>query len=182
MSDKKDAKPAEKPAEGAEAAKKKGLPIKTIGIVAAVMIVEAVAVFMVFKVISPKPTHAAQQAQIHNDDGDTPKEIKVVEDKFQNIQQTESWMWQITVAVKVKKRHAAKVEELLKAREAEIKDEIRKLVGKADHNQLKEPNTETLNRQITALLNQVIPVDERTNEPLIEKVLIPKCFGVASDY
>ncbi|HYD00593.1 MAG TPA: hypothetical protein VEB22_05150, partial [Phycisphaerales bacterium] len=160
---------------------KKKLPVKTIGIVAAVMLVEAVGVVFVFKAISPKTGHAADAAHIVNDDGDTPKEIKVVEDKFQNMRNSESWMWQVSVVVKVKKRHAEKVEGILKAREAEIKDEIRKIVGNTEHTQLKEPNTETLNRKFTAYFNQVVPVDEKTSEPLIERVLIPKCFGMAAD-
>jgi flagellar basal body-associated protein FliL len=180
MADKKDAKSAEKPAE-AEAPKKKGLPIKTIGIVAGVMIVEAIAVVTVFKVISPKTSHAAEHAEIQNNDGDTPKELKVVDDRFQNMRNTESWMWQISVAVKVKKRHADKVESILKSREAEVKDGIRKIVGTADHNQLKEPKSETLTRQISAFLNTIVPVDEKTSEPLIESVLIPRCFGVAAE-
>lgn len=182
MAEKKDAKPSDKPAEAAPPAKK-GLPIKTIGIVAAVMVIEAVAVFAVFKVISPKATHAGtEQAALHNDDGDSLKEIKVAEEKFQNMRNAESWMWQVVVAVQVKKRHAEKVEGILKSREAEIKDGLRQIVGRADHNQLKEPNSETLNRQFSAFLNKIVPVDEKSNEPLIEKVLIPKCFGIASDY
>lgn len=181
MAEKKDAKPADKSAEAAPPPKK-GLPIKTIAIVAVVMVVEAGAVFAVFKVISPKVSHAdTQHAAIHNDDGDALKEMKVVDEKFQNMRNTESWMWQIVVAVQTKKRHAEKVEAILKAREAEIKDGIRKIVGKAEHNQLKEPNTETLNRQFTAFLNQIVPVDEKTSEPLIEKVLIPRCFGMSAE-
>lgn len=179
MAEKKDAKPADKPAE---APAKKGLPIKTIGIVAAVMVIEAVAVFAVFKVISPKVGHAATDvAKILNDDGDSLKEIKVVDERFQNMRNTESWMWQVVVAVQVKKRHSEKVEGILKGREAEIKDGLRQIVGRADHNQLKEPNSETLNRQFTAFLNKIVPVDEKTSEPLIEKVLIPRCFGIAAE-
>lgn len=180
MAEKKDAKPADKPAEAAPA--KKGLPIKTIGIVAAVMVIEAAAVVTVFKVISPKAGHAATDvANIHNDDGDSLKEIKVVDERFQNMRNTESWMWQVVVAVQVKKRHAEKVEGILKGREAEIKDGLRQIVGRADHNQLKEPNSETLNRQFTAFLNKIVPVDEKSSEPLIEKVLIPRCFGIAAE-
>lgn len=184
MADKKDAKPTEKPAEGAAGAPaKKKLPIKTIGIVAVVMIVEAVAVFAVFKAISPKTSNAAaQHVDIHNNDGDTLKEIKVADEKFQNMRSGENWMWQVVVTVQVKKRHAEKVEALLKARDAEVRDGLRQIVGNADQNMLKEPDSKALNRQFTAFLNKIVPVDEKTSEPLIERILIPKCIGNSAEY
>jgi flagellar basal body-associated protein FliL len=181
MSDKKDAKPAEKPADGAAPAKKK-LPVKTIGIVAAVMVVEAVAVVGVFKAISPKTSSAHTTVDLHNDDGDSLKEIKVADEKYQNMRSGENWMWQITVAVKVKKRNAAKVEGILKAREAEVRDGLRKIVASADQTMLKEAESKALSRQFSEYLNKVIPVDEKSNEPLIEGILIPKCIGQSADY
>lgn len=181
MADKKDAKPSEKPAEAAAPAKKK-LPIKTIGIVAGVMIVEAVAVVGVFKAISPKMSNAHTTQELHNDDGDSLKEVKVADEKYQNMRSGENWMWQIVVTVQVKKRHADKVEGILKSREAEIRDGLRKIVANADQNMLKEPDSKALQRQFTEYLNKVIPVDEKTNEPLIEKILIPKCIGQSADY
>lgn len=182
MAEKKDAKPAEKPAEGAPA--KKGLPIKTIAVVAAVMLVEAVAVFVVMKAISPKSSHAqTEHAALQHDDGDTLKEIKVADEKYQNMSQgKDSWMWQIHVAVQVKKRHADKVEGILKSRESEIREGLRQIVGRADHNMLKEADSKALNRQFTAYLNTIVPVDEKSNEPLIERVLIPRCFGFPADF
>jgi flagellar basal body-associated protein FliL len=183
MADKKDAKPAEKPAaDGAAAPAKKGLPIKTIGIVAVVMIVEAVAVFGVFKAISPKTSNAHTKTEIHNDDGDSLKEIKVADEKFQNMRSGENWMWQVVVSVQVKKRHSANVEGILKARDAEIRDGLRQIVGNADQNMLKEPDSKALNRQFTAFLNKIVPVDEKTSEPLIERILIPKCIGQSAEY
>lgn len=181
MSDKKDAKAAEKAAENAPPAKKK-LPIKTIGIVAGVMIAEAVAVVGVFKAISPKLSNAHTTAELHNDDGDSLREIKVVDDKYQNVRSGENWMWQIVVFVQVKKRHGAKVEELLKSRESEVRDGIRKIIANADKLMLQEPETKALSRQLTDYLNKVVPADEKTNEPLIEKVLIPKCIGQSAEY
>ena len=183
MADKKDAKPAEKPAEGAEPAKKKGLPIKTIAVVAVVMIVEAVAVFMVFKAISPKTSHAdTGHAELHNDDGDTLKEIKVADEKFQNMRSGENWMWQVVVTVQVKKHYADKVEGILKARDAEVRDGLRQIVGTADQNILKEPDSKALTRQFSAFLNKIVPVDEKTSEPLIDRILIPKCIGHSAEY
>jgi flagellar basal body-associated protein FliL len=181
MADKKDAKPAEKPAEGAEPAKKK-LPIKTIGIVAAVMVIEAVGVFVVFKAISPKVSNAHAAAELHNNDGDALKEVKVADDKYQNMRSGENWMWQITVIVQVKKRHAAKVEEVLKSREAEVREGLRKIVSGSDSAVLREAESKGLQRLFTEYLNKVVPPDEKTNEPLIEKVLIPKCIGQSADY
>ncbi|MBL8989953.1 MAG: hypothetical protein JNJ48_00065, partial [Phycisphaerae bacterium] len=58
MSAKKDAKPAAAPAPADAAPAKKGLPVKTIGLVGAIMAIEAVAVMFVFSAMGPKATQA----------------------------------------------------------------------------------------------------------------------------
>lgn len=178
----KDAKPAAAAPAGDAKPAKKGLPIKTIAVVAVVMIVEAVAVVGVFKMITPKSSHAADHAKIENNDGDMLKELKVVDEKYQNMKNNESWVWQVVVTAQVKKKHADKVEAIFKARESEIKDGLRQIVGNAEHAQLKEADSRTLNRQFTAFLNKMVGVDEKTNDPYIEKILIPKCLGFSSSF
>ena len=178
----KDAKAAAAAPAAADAAPKKKLPLKTIIVVAVVMVVEAAAVIGIFSAIKPKSTHAAEHSTLENDDGETLKEVQVSDEKYQNMKGGDSWVWQVAVTIQVKKKHSAKVEGVLKARGAEISDGLRQIVGNADPSQLKEPDSRTLNRQFTAYLNKMIGVDEKSNEPLIEKVLIPKCLGFAANF
>lgn len=176
---KKEAAPPAAPAEGTP--KKGGLPIKTIAVVAVVMVVEAVAVFLVFSMMAPKPTQAhVDPATVHEDDSDQTAEIAIVsesaESKFQNMQTGKVWLWELNIYVQVKNKHAEKVETILAARKAEIQEEISRIVARAQHPQLKEPDRATLNRLITASLNRVFGTDDN-QKPLIERVLIPLCRG-----
>jgi hypothetical protein len=162
---------------------KKGLPIKMIGIVGVVMIVEAVVVVLIFSMIGPKASQAKlEDVQVVSSEGEGIKEIKVVEDKFQNMKEGRVWIWDLSVAVQVKKKHAEKFEGVIKSREGEIKQEIGRMVANADHNQLASPDRETLSRQVTAFLIKLGGMDEKTNEPVVERVLIPRCRGFPAEF
>ncbi|MGH7243677.1 MAG: hypothetical protein ACREJD_09700 [Phycisphaerales bacterium] len=173
MADEKDAKPAD-----AKPAAKGGLPIKTIGIVAVLMIAEAAGVFFVVGSTMRKPTES-KAGELHGQDEaklDALVELPLVEDKFQNMTGGQAWIWDAAVFVKVKKRDEEKVTEVLQARAAEIKEGIAYIFRRAQHSQLKEPGLETMNREISAYINEIV---EKTPEGAsrIDRVLIPKCRG-----
>lgn len=181
---KKEDKPAPAPAaEGGDGAKKKGgLPVKTIGIVGGLMAAEAVAVFMVFSMMGPKKTEAhVEEAHVAADASDSSVEVMIVEDKFQNLQTGRVWFWDIAVYVQVKQRNQEAVEAKLKQRNAEIKEEISRIVSRAQHAQLKEPDRQTLLRLFTAALNKIFENDEH-GDPLIDRVIIPKSRGLSADF
>jgi flagellar basal body-associated protein FliL len=173
--------PEKAPAEAAPA--KKGLPIKMIAIIAVVMIVEAAVVVGIFSMLKPKDLHAkADPTHIVSDDGDVPKELPVIEDRFQNMRTGQNWIWDLSIAVQVKTRHSEKVAAVIKGRSGEIKEGIRQIIARADPAQLKEPELKSLNRQVSALLEKVIGVDEKSNEPLMERLLIPRARGFPADF
>lgn len=168
--------------EGEAAPKKGGLPVKTIGIVGVVMILEGAAIVAVFSMMGPKASHAeVAKAELHNDDSETTQEISIVEDKFQNLQQGKVWYWDIGVFVQVKKKNATQVETVLKQRSAEIKEGLSQIIGRAQPAQLKEPDRQTLNRQISAYLQKVLGNDPE-GHALFERVLIPKCRGIPGEF
>lgn len=180
---KKEAPAKEAPKDAPAEAPKKKLPVKTIGIVTGIMIAEAALVVAVFSAISPKQSHAkADHAEVESSDAETIKEIQVVDEKFQNNKSGRAFIWDIIVTVQVKKKHSEQVEALVKARAGEIKQEIGRLVANADDSQLKEPNRETLLRQANALLNKIIGTDEKSNDPLVQKVIIPRCRGFPAEF
>ena len=174
MADEKDAKPAadaKSPARG-------GLPIKTIAIVAVLMIAEAAGVFFVVGSTMRKPAES-KAGELHGEDEaklDALVELPLVEDKFQNMTGGQAWIWDAAVFVKVKKRDEEKVTEVLQARAAEIKEGIAYIFRRAQHSQLKEPGLETMNREISAFINEIV---EKPPEGAsrIDRVLIPKCRG-----
>ncbi len=181
MSAKKDDKPQAAPA-GDAAPAKKGLPIKTIAIVAVVMVVEAIAVFMILSMMGPKKVEAhVDEHAIVADHSDSTVEIQIADEKFQNLQTGRVWLWDIAVFVQVKQKNQEKVEATLKQRNAEVKEEISRIISRAQHVQLKEPDRQTLLRQFTAALNKVFENDEH-GAPVVERVLIPKCRGFPADF
>lgn len=184
MADKKEKPAAEPAAPAAEVAAKRGLPIKMIGVVGGIMVAEAVVVALFFSMIGPKKTHAAVEHDEHavkTDDGTTVQEVMIVEDKFQNLQQGKVWFWDISVYVQVQKKNAEQVKKVLESRGNEVKEEIGRIIGRAQPAQLREPDGQTLNRQFTAYLSKVLGQDAE-GKPLIEKVIVPKLRGIRGEY
>ncbi|HVU64330.1 MAG TPA: hypothetical protein VHC70_10160 [Phycisphaerales bacterium] len=185
--DKKDKaeKGGDKPAEGATPAKK-GLPIKTLGIVAALMLVEGVGLFFVLGALGgPKASNAATDAKhLLHDDSEETEELPVLakeDEKFQNMSSGQVWVWNVSFVVQVKKKNSDRVNNVLNNRSAEIKEGLSQLIGRAQIAQLKEPERQSLNRQATALLERVIGQDA-DGKPLIERVIIPTCSGYPASY
>lgn len=187
MSDKPKDKKAEAPAADAKAdagAKpKKGLPIKTIGIVAGIMLLEAVAVVMVLGMFGgPKESKAeADPHALVEDDSNKTQETELVDEKFQNLTTGRVWVWDVAVYVQVKNKNAEHVKEVLEQRGAEIKEGVGQIISKAQHSHLKEPERQTINRQFAVFLEKVVGQDTE-GKPLIERVLIPKCRGYPADF
>lgn len=182
MSSKPEAeKKPEGAAEGGGEEKKKGskLPI----VIAAIMIVEGAGVYFLVSMLGHKPS----DAEAHQVEGggeaalaNAQVEIPLIEDKFQNMSTNNVWLWDASIVLKAKKKHEPEITKLLEERGAEIKEGIAMIFRKATHNQLREPGLETLNRQLSAFLNKIVGNDHDGN-PIIERVLIPKCRGFQAD-
>lgn len=176
---KSEAAPAEGAAAGGEAKKGSKLPI----IIAAIMIVEGAGVYFLVSMLGHKPA----DAEAHQVEGggeaalaNSQVEIPLIEDKFQNMSTNNVWLWDASIVLKVKKKHEPEITTLLEERNAEIKEGVAMIFRKATHNQLREPGLETLNRQLTAFVGKIVGNDHEGN-PIIERVLIPKCRGFQAD-
>jgi len=180
MAEKSEKKPEAAPADPAAPAKK-GLPVKAIGAVGVIMLIEGAAVFMVAKGTSPQAASAEVQVEGKDQtDHEASVEIALVDDRFQNIQTGRVWVWDAEIVLKVKSKNQAFVEETLASRSSEIKEGVSMIFRRAQHNQLKEPGLETINRQLSAYLNQVFGKDAESKERL-ERIIIPKCKGFPAD-
>jgi flagellar basal body-associated protein FliL len=165
----------------ASAEAKKGLPIKTIAVVAGLMVAEAVAVVMVVGMTGPRVQPAAAH-ELHEGqaDLDASVEVALLEEKFQNMQTGRAWIWDTEVVLKLKARNQEFVAKQLEKRAAEIKEGVSMIFRRAPHSQLKEPGLETMNRQLTAYLNEILGKDADGKDRL-ERVVIPKCKGFPTD-
>lgn len=165
-----------------EKSKKKGLPIKTIGIVLGLLIAEAVAVIGVVSLGGKPDAVKGGELELKPvDELNTLSELLIVHDKFPNHSTGHVWLWEIEVQVQVKQKNREYVEKVLKEREAEIKTGISKIIRTAHDNQLQEPNLETLTRQLLRYLREVFGADP-DGEPRIEQVLIPQFVGFPTDF
>jgi len=176
-----DAEKDKKPAATAEAesAGKKKPPIKVLAIVAGLMIAEGAGVYLFVGLTGPKAqTASAEVKGADAKDEHEFVEIELVDEKFQNLQTGDVWVWDIAIALKVKKKYETYVQGELEKRSAEIKEGISQIVRRAQHSQLREPDLTTINRQVTAYLNTIIEPDPATTSSRIERVLIPKCKGL----
>ncbi len=187
MADKEKKDKAEKGAEGGEAAPaKKGLPLKTLIVVAALMIVEGVGLFFVLGALGgPKASSAATDAKhLAHDESEETEEIRVLEkedEKFQNLASGQVWVWNVSIYLQVKNKNTERVERVLESRKAEIKEGISQIIGRSQIAQLKEPERQSLNRQVSALLEKVVGLDSE-GKPLIERILIPTCSGYPANF
>jgi flagellar basal body-associated protein FliL len=184
MSDKHDKPEKPAPAEGdagADAPAKKS-PVKTIGIVAGLMIAEAAAVYFVMSSTGPKPAEATDVHLEGADGHDTEAsvELPLMEEKFQNLQTGRVWLWDVEIYLKVKAKHEEFVTAQLESRQAEIKEEISMIFRRAQHSNLKEPGLETIKRQVSAYISHALGKDAEGHERF-ERVVIPKCKGFPAD-
>lgn len=163
------------PEQPATEAKKKP-PIKVIGLVAGLMIAEAVGVVMLIGFTGRPQTaaaeiHGADQSEEHRS-----TEIVLMEDKFQNLQSGRVWIWDMQIVLKVRKRNQAHIEAELEKRSAEIREGVAQIIRRAQHSHLREPDLITVNRQLAAYLEQAFGPDP-DGRSRIDRVLIPRCTG-----
>ncbi len=214
MSDKApDKKTEAAPAADAKAApKKSGLPVKTIGLILGLLVVEGAAVVMLMKMLGkPAEVQATELHEDHNAEGEKSVELPVLSEQFTNTSSGRLYVWNLEILVKVKQKHAGDVSilakdakaappkkddhggggagkghepvtgvaEEMKARQAEIRTGIARIIASAQHPYFTEPGRETLTRQILEYLREVFKQDPQ-GEERIQDVLIPKCLGMAT--
>ncbi len=165
----------------AEAPKKSGM--KTMMIVAAIMVVEAVAVFGIMKFTMGSST-SAQSAQLEGEeenDRERPVEIELVRDKFQNMATGRVWQWEVHVFLRVRNKNVERVEAEKEKRRNEIEEGVARIIRSAQDRHLREPGLESITRQLNQYVNEVFGYDQ-AGIPRVERVIIPKCMGAPMDY
>jgi len=190
--------PAAAPAEKKESAKGGGgLLNKTPVLLGGVMIIEAVVLFAGFKFLG-SGAHAAPGAELtvaeggegaHGEGGEgtstspTDKkktvEINVIDFKAPNRLSGRLFLYDVSIFVVTKGEFSDKLKQIIKDREALIKDRVRTIIAQSDPDKLGgggEPGLETLRRQVKYQLDEII------GEGMIEEVLVPRCIPFRADF
>jgi len=164
------------------ASEKKGLPLKTMIVVLALLIAEGAGVVAFFKLTGgPNEVQGKGLAESAASDGEQMQEVLIVNDKFPNHHTGRVWLWDAEIQIKVKEKHLSHVQRVVEERNAEIKTAIGKLFRTAHHNHLTEPNLETITRQLEQRLRGIFGQDAEGDER-VQAVLIPNCTGFPADF
>jgi len=171
-----------KATEANETEGKGGLSLKAILIVAAIMLVEGVAVVGLLKMTGgPSAAAASELAGEEGADWESVIEIPLIEDRFQNMQSGRVWLWETSIVLKVKNKNKELVEKRLERRKNEIHEGVSLIFRRAQDRHLKEPGLETITRQLNRYIEDVFGVDA-DGMPRVERVIIPKCKGFPADF
>jgi flagellar basal body-associated protein FliL len=176
---------------------------KTPVMIGGVMLLEAVVLFAGFKFLMGGPKSAAAVEVVtsegshggggggeHGEAGHgaagatagTRKgqvELPVVEFRAPNKQSGRTFIYDVSIYALTKSENEDKVKEMIKAREALIKDRVRTIIAQSDPEKLEggsEPNLDTFRRQVKVQLDDVI------GEGIIDEVLVPRCIPFRTDY
>lgn len=182
MAEKEKSESAAESAPSADAAPKKKSPIMLVAVIAVVMVLEAVGIFVVVGMTGGGTNPAAAQGleTVGHDDSNEFVEIPLVNDKFQNMQTGKTWIWNAEIVLRVKRKNESAVTEAVQAKSAEILEGISTIFSRAQLSQLKEPNRQTINRQITAFMNKAVGPDPE-EQPRVDRVLFPKFVGFEAE-
>ncbi|TVQ31264.1 MAG: hypothetical protein EA376_10365 [Phycisphaeraceae bacterium] len=166
--------------EAAQPQKKKSK--KTVIVVLGLLVAEAVAVVAVFS-LWVKPGEVRGQGIVSSPDDHLNQlhEVLIVNDRFPNHHTGRVWLWDTEIQIQVRQKHADFVRRLLEERNAEIKTSVSQIIRTAHHNHMKEPNLETLNRQLLTALRGIFGEDASGDQRVVS-VLIPKCVGFPADF
>ncbi|MEM1167380.1 MAG: hypothetical protein AAGI30_13950 [Planctomycetota bacterium] len=163
-------------------AKKGGLPVKTLILVAGILLAEAGLIVGVMMFIGNPSQVQGLDVEGEIDPGDELLELPVLHEKFTNTSTGRVWIWDTEVMVVVQKRHEERVKERLEQHNATTRTGIGEIIAAANHQFFNEPGRPTITRQMTEYMQRLIGRDEATGEEIVQRALIPSCTGFPTDY
>ncbi len=171
------AKPEAATAEATPQQRKK-LPLKTVLVLAAVLLLEAAAISTAFLVAGgPAGAQAQGITPDHEAELQQPAELLVLEDRFPNNKRGTTYIYDTRIFVVVRKKHESDIAKQIESMKAQISDDVRLLISQAEPSQLLEPTLATLKRQIRAALDQRLTPDEEGNSR-VDEVLVTKFIQI----
>ncbi|MFW6155202.1 MAG: flagellar basal body-associated FliL family protein [Planctomycetota bacterium] len=148
---------------------KRRLPIKSMLIIALIMLAEG-GLFAVYVVMKPSPQSAeAAVGGAEPPEAQTAEAVIIESGRFPNRKTGRLYMYDLEIAVQVDKTIFNRVEKMRTANEALIRDRIRAIIARADPSYFDEHELRTLKRQIKAMLDEVFGDDT------VKEVFIKTC-------
>ncbi len=169
-------------ADNAESPEAKPKGVKTLMLVAALLVLEGAGIFGVMKFMGgPSPVQGVQLDLEAEAEQNRLVEVLVIQEKLPNQSTGRIWLYDTEIYISVRARDQADVEKLLTDRAAEIRTSIRGIWAKAHHEDFKEPQLQRLTTQAHDYLMKLVDGGQ-VEEPRIAKVLIARCNGFRADF
>ncbi|MFG0282902.1 MAG: hypothetical protein ACF8R7_00630 [Phycisphaerales bacterium JB039] len=153
------------------------LPIKTLAVVAAIMLVEGAGVYTFMRMTGRTPEVASAELIDEDNDQEALVEIQLLSGQYPNLSTNQLWLWEIDIYLKVRRKNEELVNKILERRKAEIAEGVGLIIRKAQHTHLKEPELLTIQRQLRALVTEIFGTDPDGAER-VERVIIAQCKGI----
>ncbi len=167
--------------EGEPEAKKGGLPIKLVIIIAAAMLIEALAIGAVFFMAGgPAPVEATELEDDLMSDAMKEVEIPVVADKFMNTRRGIPYTYDVEVVIKVQNRYNEDITLRVEELQNTLRDDVARNFRQAEPAHLMEADLLTIKRQLKDALNERFGMDDE-GEYYVLEVLVPKFQQYRSD-
>jgi len=164
-----------------EGSPKKASGLKTVLIVAALMLLEGGAVFFVISSMNgPSSVEASELEGLEGTGEEAPVELELVTDRFQNMQTGRVWEWRVQIYLRARQKNVDEIKRIMERDAASIKEGVALIFRRAHDRHLREPGLETITRQLTTYLNEVFGLDA-DGLPRVERVIIPECKGFPAD-
>ena len=151
------------------------LPLKTIMILAVVLLLEAGAVSAIWFFAGQPADVAAEGTNLDEAQLEQPVEMVLIEDRFQNTRSGRAYLYDTEIYIVVPRKHQSTVQNKLEGMHAQVATEIATIFRRAEPAHLLEPELSTLTRQIRAMIDEKFGYDE-AGKPYIQQVLIRKCM------
>lgn len=154
---------------------KKKLPLKTLIVLGVVFLIEALVISGAFLLTQPAES-VAELSGAEKDElaqKESIVEVLVCEGKFNNTRRGPIYMYDVEVAIGVKRKYEEEAVADSERLVHRIKDVVRSIVAGAEPAQLNEEDLTTIKRQIREHLEQFFGKDDEGNS-VIESIMITK--------
>ncbi|MHC5024640.1 MAG: hypothetical protein ACYTGG_12165 [Planctomycetota bacterium] len=161
----------------------KSARLKTLIIIAGVLVVEAAAIVGIMLLVG-RPGEV-QATSVGGDlvlnEEDKIVEILVLDTRLPNSRSGLTYLYDTEIYVQVRKRYADRLVDHLEQFQNEIKSEIGAIWKTSEPDHFREPKLENLKRKVYALLNERFGPSDDEQGPIIQKVVIVMGTGLRLD-
>ncbi|MCC7145071.1 MAG: hypothetical protein IT443_01350 [Phycisphaeraceae bacterium] len=147
---------------------------KTLVLVIAIVVLEIATVGVTYMLMGgPKPAEAHSAEPDPQLDETRLVEIPLVSDKFPNTRTGKTFVYDADVLIVVQRRHQEKTSKVIESSKAQITEDIRQIISRADRSELNESTLATVKRQIQARLEQRLGRDTE-GKAIVDQIVIRK--------